>query len=156
MCGVFVLHIVGKTVVCCQTFAFVIDLHELVSDLEINLFLCVLIWAGIPVFLVYDMEVEVDSTAIDPFSNLIRNVRERPEIISLFLQYFIATAFALLKGFMIEFIELIRNVLLEFRKGIIRFISAAGDDGGSDLTDRAFYGWFLLRFPDAGRMIAVM
>ena len=85
MCGVFVLHIVGKTVVRCQTLAFVIDLHESVSDLEINLLLCVLIWAGIPVFLVYDMEVEVDGTAIDPFSNLIRNVRERPEIISLFL-----------------------------------------------------------------------
>ena len=44
MCGVFILHIVGETVVRCQTFAFVIDLQESVSDLEINLFLCVLIW----------------------------------------------------------------------------------------------------------------
>ena len=44
MCGVFILHIVGKTVVRCQTLAFVIDLHESVSDLEINLLLCVLIW----------------------------------------------------------------------------------------------------------------
>lgn len=143
MCGVFILHIVGKTVVRCQTLAFVIDLHESVSDLEINLLLCVLIWAGIPVFLVYDMEVEVDSPAIDPLGDLIRDVRKRPEIIPLFLQYFIAAAFALLKGLMIERIELIRNALLEFHEGVIRFIPASGDDGGSDLTDRAFYGWFL-------------
>lgn len=143
MCGVFILHIVGETVVRCQTFAFVIDLHESVSDLEINLFLCVLIWAGIPVFLVYDMEVEIDSPAIDPLGNLIRDVRERPEIIPLFLQYFIAAAFALLKGLMIELTELIRNAFLEFREGVIRLVPASGDDGGSNLTDRAFYGWFL-------------
>ena len=29
MCGVFIFHIVGETLVRCQTFAFVIDLHEL-------------------------------------------------------------------------------------------------------------------------------
>ena len=119
-------------------------------DPQIHLFLCILVRARIPVFLVYDMEVEVDSPAIDPLGDLIRDVRKRPEIIPLFLQYFIAAAFALLKGLMIERIELIRNALLEFHEGVIRFIPASGDDGGSDLTDRAFYGWFLFRFPDAG------
>ena len=156
MCGVFILHIVGKTVVRCQTLAFVIDLHESVSDLEINLLLCVLIRAGIPVFLVYDMEIEVDSPAIDPLGDLIGDVRERPEIVPFFLHYIIAAAFALLKGLMIELIEFIRNALLEFREGIIRFVPTSGNDGGSDLTDRAFYGWFLLRFLTPAGMIAVM
>ena len=156
MCGVFILHIVGKTVVRCQTLAFVIDLHESVSDLEINLLLCVLIWTGIPVFPVYDMEVEVDSPAIDPLGDLIRDIRKRPEIIPLFLQYFIAAAFALLKGLMIERIELIRNALLEFHEGVIRFIPASGDDGGSDLTDVPSTDGFCFGFLTPAGMIAVM
>ena len=36
---VLVLHIVRKTIVCCQSFPFVIDLHETVCDLQVNLFL---------------------------------------------------------------------------------------------------------------------
>ena len=57
---------------------------------------------------------------------------------------------------MIELIALIRNALLEFREGVIRFVPTSDDDGGSDLTDRAFYGWFLLRFLTPAVMIAVM
>ena len=57
---------------------------------------------------------------------------------------------------MIELIALIRNALLEFREGVIRFVPTSDDDGGRDLTDRAFYGWFLLRFLTPAGMIAVM
>ena len=57
---------------------------------------------------------------------------------------------------MIELIALIRNALLEFRERVIRIVPTSDDDGGSELTDRAFYRWFLLRILTPAGMIAVM
>ena len=149
MCGVLVTHIVRKTVVRCQTIAFVIDLYETVCDPQINLLLRVLIRAGIPVLLINNMEVKVDGPAIDPFSYLIRDIRKRTKEFLFFLKNLIAAAFALLESLMVELIELICNALLEVCEGVVYVIPALGDDGGSDLTDRALYGRFLLRFSDA-------
>ena len=125
---------------CCQTLAFVIDFHETVCDLQINLLLRVLIRAGIPVLLVHNMEIKVDSPAIYPFSDLVRDIRKRTKEFLFFLEYLIAAAFALLERFMIELIELICNALLEFCEGVVYVIPATGDDGSSNLTDRALYG----------------
>ena len=144
MCGVLVLHVVRKTVVRCQTFAFVIDLHKTVCDLQIHLLFGVLIRAGIPVLLIHDMEVEVDSPIIDPLGDLIRDIRERAEVFLLFLKYLIAAAITLLKSLVVELIELVRNALLEFCEGVVHVVPAPGDDGSSDLTDRAFYRRLLL------------
>ena len=114
MCGVLVLHIVRKTVVCCQTLAFVIDLHEAVCDLQVNLLFHVLIRTGIPILLVHDMEVEVYSPAIDPLGDLVRDIRERTKEFPFFLKHLITAAFAFLKSLMVELIEPVRNSLLEF------------------------------------------
>ena len=144
MCGVLVLHIVRKTVVCCQTLAFVIDLHEAVCDLQVNLLFHVLIRTGIPILLVHDMEVEVDSPAIDPLGNLIRDIWKRAEEFLFFLKHLITAAFALLESLMVELIELVCNSFPEFREGVVHVIPAPGDDGGGDLTDSAFYRRLLL------------
>ena len=85
MCGVLVLHIVRKTVVCCQAFSFVIELHKTICDLQIHLLFRVLIRTGIPVLLVHDMEVEVYSPAIDPLGDLVRDIRERTKEFPFFL-----------------------------------------------------------------------
>ena len=143
MCRVLVLHVIRKAVVCCQTFAFVIDLHETVRDLQIHLLLCVLIRAGIPVLPVHDMEVEVYGPAIDPLGDLIRDIRERTEEFLFFLKYLITAAFAFLESLMVELIELVSNALFEFCEGVIQVVPAPGDDGGGDLSDRAFYRRFL-------------
>ena len=139
MCGVLVLHIVRKAIVRCQTLAFVIDLHETVCDLQVNLLFSVLIRTGIPVLLVHDMKVEVDCPAIDPLGDLIRGIRKRAEEFPFFLKHFITAAFAFLESLMVELIEIVCNALFEFREGIINVVPAPGNNGGGDLTDRAFY-----------------
>ena len=91
------------------------------------------------------MEVKVDSPVIDPFSDLIRNIRERTEEFLFFLKHFITAPFALLESLVVELIELVRDALPEFFEGIIHVIPAPGDDGGGDFANRAFYRRFLTR-----------
>ena len=133
---------------CCQTLAFVIDLHKTICDLQIHFLFRVLIRTGIPVFLIHDMEVQVYRPAIDPLGNLIRDIRERAKVFLLFLKYLIAATITFLESLMVEFIESVRNPLFELREGVVNVVPASGDNGGSYLTDRAFYGRLLLWFPD--------
>ena len=142
MCRILVLHVVRKAVVCCQALSFVIELHKTVCDLQIHLLFRVLIRAGIPVLLVYDMKVEVDRPAIDPLGNLIRDIRKRAEEFLFFLKHLITAAVTLLESLMVELIELVSNALFEFCEGVIQVVPAPGDDGGGDLSDRAFYRRF--------------
>ena len=144
MRGVLVLHIVWKTIVRCQTLAFVIDLHKTVCDLQIHLLFRVLIRAGIPIFLIHDMKVEVDGPVIDPLGDLITDIRERAEVFLFFLKHLITAAVTLLESLMVELVKLIRDTLPEFRERVVHVVPASGDDGGSDLTDRAFYRRLLL------------
>ena len=139
MRGILVLHVIRKAVVRCQTLAFVIDLHKTVCDLQIHFLFRVLIRAGIPVLLIHDMKVEVDGPAIDPLGDFVRDIRERAEEFLFFLKHLITAAVTLLESFMVEFIKLIRDALLEFRKGVVHVVPASGDDGGCDLSDRSFY-----------------
>ena len=83
------------------------DLHQLIRDPQIHLFLCILVRARIPVFLVYDMEVEVDRPPIHLFGNLVGSIWKWSEVFTLLQEDLITAAFTLLERLMVKLIELV-------------------------------------------------
>ncbi len=85
-----------------------VDFHQLIRDPQIYLFLCILVRARIPVFLVHNMKVEVDRPPIHPFGNLVGSIREWSEVFALFQKDLITTAFTLLERLMVKLVEFVR------------------------------------------------
>lgn len=71
MSGVLVHHLVWEAVMCGEALALMVDLHQTFSDLQIRLFVRVLVRKGISVLLLHDMKVEVDCPSMHPLGDLV-------------------------------------------------------------------------------------
>ena len=107
MSRILVLHVVWEPVMRGEALTLIVDFHQLIRDPQIHLFLCILVRARIPVFLVYDMEVEVDRPPIHPFGNLVGSIREWSEVFTLLQKDLITAAFTLLVRLMVKLAELV-------------------------------------------------
>ena len=66
------------------------------------------------------------------------------KILKFLLKNLVTASLALLEGFVVKLIKVVRNGFLEFAKRVINVIPAPCYDGGSNLTDSSFYRGFLL------------
>ena len=142
-----VLDAVWEAAVAGNALVAAVDFQRALHELDVHLAPDVFVRHGIVVLMDGDVAVRVHLAVVEPFGDLIRDVRQFIQE-RLFLQPCLTPAArALLERRTVERVHCLADGGFQRREVEERLVAQLGDDRRRDLADRAFHGGFFLRLP---------